>query len=222
MSAILNSARAGFSTAAQRNPAFLPGLEEITTARTAWSDGMTAIRNAEADRLSKTMAMEAKLATLTHKPDIETASLLDKWDLAIRTIAPQGSSLYIQLLPHGRETLTKGSSLQRTLALDYFSTRLSKQTDRPTLIALSDTSVKPFAASTTALRDAHALTKAKVRQLRGAQEQLRKDAAADLFSAVALGMRICKKTPHRVDELFNVHLLRRVPKKIPAGSPDNG
>jgi hypothetical protein len=55
--------------------------------------------------------------------------------------------------------------------------------------------------------------------LRGVQEGHRLTAAA-LYAMVALGMQVWRDTPERVDELFDVNLLRRPAQSAPAAPAD--
>ena len=220
MSAVLDNARGGFSAANNANPAFNAPLVEIDNARASWGYGLSAISNAEAYQLSKTTAVEDKLASLTRKPGIEENSPLESWDLIIRAVAPQGSTLYVLLLPHGRETLTKGTINERIDALQDFNIRLSEQTTKPTLIALSTDEVGSFAAAANTLRDAQIEAIAQTEEKRGEQEALRKASAAALYSAIGQGMSIYKATPERVDELFDVNLLRGNVQNIPGAVLD--
>lgn len=220
MTAVLNDAFIRLGAAATFDPAFLPALTEVTTARANWSAGMTAIANEEALQLSKTPAVEEKLASLTRKPDMETPSPLESWDNTIRSVAPQGSSLYILLLPHGRETLTKGSINERIDAIQHLATRLAAQATKPALITLGTAEVQPFANALGLLRSEQETAKANVADLRGAQETLRLDAAAALYYAVSIAMGVFRNTPSRVDEVFDVNLLRSSAQEIPVAPAD--
>lgn len=220
MTASLDDAFIRLTAAEALNPAFSNALAEVTTARTYWNAGMTAITNEEALRLSKTPAVEEMLASLTRKPDMETASPLESWDNTIRSVAPQGSSLYILLLPHGRETLTKGGINERIDAILAFALRLAAQAAKPALTTLGSAEVQPFADALELLRTQQETAMANVSNLRGVQENLRLEAAAALYYAVSVAMGVFRNTPARVDEIFDVNLLRSSAQEIPAAPAD--
>lgn len=220
MTAVLNDAFIRLGAAATFDTAFGPALAEVATARANWIAGMTAIANEEALQLSKTPAVEEKLASLTRKPDMETASPLESWDNTIRSVAPQGSSLYILLLPHGRETLTKGSIGERIDAIRDFALRLAAQAAKPALMTLGSAEVEPFATALETLRTEQETAKANVADLRGGQENLRLAAAAALYYAVSVAMGVYRFTPERVDEVFDVNLLRSSAQEIPVAPAD--
>ncbi len=133
---LLLNMEAQFEQAAEGNGAFQPALTSLTNQRTSWLYGNTSIINAEATQLSSTLAVEAKLESMSHKPDVDTPSPLDTWDNTIQAVAPKGGTLYKLLLPHGRETLTGGKIDDRVSELTAFALRLTQQGGQPTLVAL--------------------------------------------------------------------------------------
>ena len=211
---------AQFEQAAEGNAAFEPALSSLTNQRNTWGYGNTAIINAEATQLSSTLAVEAKLDSMSHKPDVDTPSPLDSWENTIEAVAPKGGTLYKLLLPHGRETLTGGKIDNRVSEMTAFTLRLTNQTAKPTLVDLGNGAVGAFRGSLETLRHTQELAKARVEELRGDQEALRLLATAAMYSAIGLGMQIYKDTPERVDELFDVNLLRGPGQEIPTAPID--
>ena len=124
------------AAAAILKPALAPANTAIIAASNAWNTGETTIATAEAIQLGATLSLHEKMAALTRKPDAETNSILEGWDVTILGLVPAGSALYTVLLPHGRETLTAGSLDEQIDAIRDFAARLALQSSKPTLVSL--------------------------------------------------------------------------------------
>lgn len=214
MSEILADTRPRLVAAAAAHAAFTPALALLDTAITNWEAGETAIANAEATLPARTLAFTEKLNSITHKPDADTNSPLETWDITIRSVVAYQGTTYMLLLPNGRETLTAGTYDARLDAGRDFAVRLSQQTGKATLIALGDT-VADFYTDARALRTAQNTAKTTLEDARLNQEPIRKAAAAALLNMIGVGLQVWKDTPELVDTLFDVALLRGAPQAIP-------
>ncbi|MEN9576692.1 MAG: hypothetical protein RL514_4547 [Verrucomicrobiota bacterium] len=215
MSEILADTRPRLAIAAASNAAFNPALALLDTASSAWEAGETRIANTEAAQLGATLAFQDKMDSLARKPDADTNSPLETWDVTIRgQVAFQGPT-YLLLLPQGRETLTAGTIDVRLDAGRDFGIRLSQQTGKQALIDLGVV-VTAFYNSARALRTAQNTAKSQLEDARMDQEPLRLQAAAALYNMVGVGMSVWRETPLLVDTLFDVSLLRGPTQEIPA------
>ena len=216
MGEILLATQALLIPAALAHPTLVPAQTAINTAIASWNVGETALANAEAAQLSSTPALTDKLASLTRKPDIDTNSVLDAWEIAILGVAAKGSTLYKLLLPYGRETLTTGTLDEQIDAIRDFGVRLANQATKPTLVSLGSTQVTPFAVAARALRTTQSNAKANVANARINLEILRKSSAAELYAMVGDAIRVFKGSPELVDSVIPVHLLRGPAQAVPA------
>ena len=172
MSELLADTRPRLAVAAATNALFNPPLVLLDSAITAWEAGETRIANGEAAQLGATLAFQDKLDSLTRKPDADTNSILETWDVTIRgQVAFQGPT-YLVLLPHNRETLTAGTNDARLDAGRDFGVRLSQQTGKQVLIDLGVV-VTTFYTSARALRTAQITAKSVLEDARMDQEPLR-------------------------------------------------
>ena len=219
MSEVLTDTLPRLTAAATLKPALAPALTALQTAINAWNTGETNVATAEAIQLGATLPLNEKLTSLTRKPDAETNSVLEAWELTLLGQAPSGSALYTVLLPHGRETVTTGSIDEQIDALRDFAARLALQVLKPTLLSLG-TTVGTFATTARTLRTAQLTAKTNVINARAAQEILRKNAAVELYNMAGLGISVFKATPQDVDTLFDVNLLRQPLQEIPAPPAD--
>ena len=220
MSEVLLDAFDHITAVSNTHPDMDPALTTITATLADWNAGETLLANAEASQMSATATLNDKMASLTRKPDINTNSLLESWDLTIRAVAPVGGTVYTLLLPHGRETVTGGPIDEQIDALRDFGQRLSQQTGQATLVTLGNGTVTPFATAARTLRTTQGTAMAIVEVLRSSQEALRVAAAAELYAMVGLGMQVFKANPLLVDDLFDVNLLRAPAQAIPAPPAD--
>ena len=215
MSEILADTRPRLATAATANALFNPPLVLLDAAIVAWEAGETLIANAEAAQLGATLAFQDKMDSLARKPDADTNSPLETWDVTIRgQVAFQGPT-YLLLLPQGRETLTAGSYDARLDAGRDFGVRLSQQTSKQVLVDLGVV-VTAFYTAARNLRNAQNTAKSVLDDARMDQEPLRLQAAAALYNMVGVGMSVWRATPLMVDTLFDVGLLRGSQQVIPA------
>ncbi|MES2659350.1 MAG: hypothetical protein V4689_12090 [Verrucomicrobiota bacterium] len=201
------------------NPDFLTALGRLQTAAAAWDSGETTIANAEAALPAATLAFEDKLASLTRKPDADSNSLLETWDNILRSQVAYRGPLYQTLLPGGRSSFTRLTLEARLDALRDFGIRLSGQNGKPALVALG-TTVATFSDAARVLRTAQTHAKSTLETARLAQETLRVHAARALYGLIGQGMSVWNDDPARVDTLWNVHLLRSTPRRIPAPPAD--
>jgi hypothetical protein len=215
MSEVLADTRPRLAIAAATNALFNPPLALLDTAIAAWEAGETLIANAEAAQPAATLAFLDKMESLSRKPDADTNSPLETWDVTIRSqVAFQGPT-YLLLLPQGRETLTAGSIDARLDAGRDFGIRLSQQTGKQVLIDLGVV-VSAFYTSVRNLRTAQSTAKSVLEDVRMDQEPRRLLAAAALFNMVGVGMTVWRETPLMVDTLFDIGLLRGSIQEIPA------
>ncbi len=219
MSEVLADTRPRLATAAAANPFFNAPLSVLDSAIAAWEVGETAIANAEANLPARTFAFKDKLDSITRKPDADTNSLLETWDITIRgQVAYQGPT-YMLLLPQGRETLTAGTLDARLDAGRDFGIRLAAQSTKPVLVTLGGT-VTTFYTAARALRTAQITAKGALDDARVQQEFLRKIAAAALINMVGAGLQVWKDATEMVDTLFSIALLRGDTQDIPAAPAD--
>ena len=215
MSELLADTRPRLAVAAAANALFNPPLVLLDSSIALWEAGETLIANAEAAQLSATLAFQDKIDSLARKPDADTNSPLETWDVGIRgQVAFQGPT-YLLLLPQGRETITIGTYDARLDAGRDFGIRLSQQTGKQVLIDLGVV-VSAFYTSACALRTAQTTAKSLLEDARMDQEPLRLLAAAALFNMVGVGMCVWRATPLLVDTLFDIGLLRGSMQEIPA------
>ena len=209
--------RAGAATAAF--PVFIGVMMNLSSAAASWNTGETLIANTDAALPGFTLAFDDKMASLTRKPDADTASLLESWDTTIRgQVAYQGPT-YLTLLPAGRETLTTGTREEQLDALRDFGLRLSAQTTKPVLVTLG-TTVTTFSNSVRALRTTQTTAKGALETARLAQEPSRLAAAAALYALIGQGMISWSTTPLQVDTLWDVNILRNAPQQVPPAPLD--
>lgn len=219
MSEILADTRPRLATAAVGNALFNPPLVLLDSAIAAWEAGETRIANAMAALPAATLAFMDKLDSLARKPDADTNSPLETWDVGIRgQVAFQGPT-YLLLLPHGRETLTAGTYDARLDAGRDFGVRLSQQTGKQVLIDLGVV-VTAFYTQARTLRNAQTTAKSVLEDVRVDQEPLRLAAAAALYNMVGVGMSVFRDTPLLVDTLFDVNLMRGSVQEVPAAPAD--
>ena len=214
MSEILADTRPRLVAAAAVHAAFIPALILLDSTTAAWEAGETLIANAEATLPARTLAFTEKLNSITHKPDADTNSPLETWDVTIRSAVAYQGTTYMILLPNGRETLTAGSYDVRLDAGRDFAIRLTQQVGKATLIALGSV-VADFYAAARTLRTAQATAKTTVEDTRLNQKPFRKACAAALLNMVGIGLQVWKDTPELVDTLFDVALLRGATQAIP-------
>lgn len=219
LSEILADTRPRLVLAAAAHAAFAPALLLLDSTTAAWEAGETVIANAEATLPARTLAFTEKLDSLTHKPDADTNSLLETWDITIRSVVAYQGTTYLQLFPNGRETLTAGTYDARLDAGRDFAIRLSQQVGKATLIALGET-VADFYTDARTLRTAQYTAKTAMEDARLNQEPLRLACAAALLNMVGVGLQVWNDTPELVDSLFDVALLRGVAQAIPAAPAD--
>lgn len=215
MSEILADTRPRLAVAASSNALFTPPLVLLDSSIALWEAGETLVANGEAAQLGATLAFQDKIDSLTRKPDADTNSPLETWDVTIRgQVAFQGPT-YLVLLPHGRETITTGTYDARLDAGRDLGVRLSQQTGKQVLIDLGVV-VSAFYTSARDLRIAQSTAKSVLEDVRMDQEPLRLLAAAALFNMVGVGMSVWRATPLMVDTLFDIGLLRGAIQEIPA------
>lgn len=220
MSEILVTTLPKVTPAAVLHPALAPSVTALNAISVSWNAGETVLANAEANQLGATMLCSEKLASLVRKPDSETNSVIEGWDMTIRGQVPYQGSVYTILLPSGRETITTGPIDEQIDAIRDFGTRLTAQgASKPTLMSLG-TVVTTFATAARTLRTAQLNAKTSVDLARVALETIRFNAAAELFAMVGVGMGVFKTNPEQVDSLFDVALLRGGQQSIPGAPAD--
>lgn len=215
MSEVLADTVPRATTAIAGNAAFAAVMGALTGAANSWSAGETLLANAEAAQPAATYAFDDKMASLTRKPDADTSSLLEGWDIAIRGQVSYQGPVYMLLLPQGRETVTAGTIEQQLDALRDLGVRLTAQAAKPALVTLGGV-VTTFATAARALRTAQTNAKSAVAAAREAQEARRLTAAAALYALVGQGIVTWAATPSLVDTLWDVNLLRSTGKEVPA------
>ena len=219
MSEVSFDVKPRIAAAAAAHPGLVPIRDALLSLDAAWSGAESAVANAGAGQISATFAFHDKITSLTRKPDADTNSPLDIWDLTIGGQVAFGGATYLYLLPHGRETLTLGSYEQRLDAIRDFGLRLAEQTAKPVLVALGAT-VTTFYNQAHALRDFQATRKTALDNARTDQEAVRLLLAAGLYKMVGDGIGIWSATPLKVDSLFDVNMLRNPAQTIPAPPAD--
>jgi hypothetical protein len=219
MSEILADTRPRLAQVTEGDSRFDPALVMLDEMIAEWDAGETVVANAEAALPGRTLAFEDKLESITRKPDADTNSLLETWDVIIRSAVAYQGPTYLALLPNGRETLTVGSYDVRLDAGRDFAIRLSQQAGKPTLIALG-TTVGSFYNAARTLRTQQLTAKTELEEARAQQELLRVKAAGVLLNMVGLGLQVWHDTPAQVDTLFSVSLLRGGTQTLPAAPAD--
>lgn len=192
---------------------------ELISSSAAWDAAETITTNLEAALKSATLALDEKFLSLTQKPNADTNSIIETWDITIRTAVAYQGVTYTLLLPRGRETITTGTIEEQLDALRDFGVRLGEQTGKPTLIALG-TTVTTFATAARALRTAQTTKKTQLENSRNDLEALRILNCEILFAAVGTGMIVWRSTPEKVDDLFSLSLLRGSVLQAPEAPTD--
>ena len=137
MGEVLADTRPRLALAQSTNAGFTAILATLDAVIASWNTAETARANAEAALPASTFALNDKLASLTRKPDADTNSLIEGWDVTIRGVVAFQGPVYQLLLPDGRETLTKGTIEAQIDAGRDFGTRLTNQgPSKPTLVSL--------------------------------------------------------------------------------------
>jgi hypothetical protein len=198
---------------------FTPKVEKFTTLTANFHDGAQLLAMAEAALPACTEAFVDKLASLTRKPDVDTNSILDSWEHELTGEVTRQGPTYMKLLPSGRGTLTSGSLTEQVDSLERFAMGLEALGDKPKLAALGST-VAAFHSQVVGLREAQLDAKSKIETAYTAQETLRKQLAAAMYGVVGQGMAVWSETPERVDDLFDVNILRHPPQAVPAAPAD--
>ena len=219
MGEVLADTRPRLALAQFTNAGFTAALTALDAVIALWNPAETARANAGAALPAATYSLTDKLASLTRKPDADTNSLLEGWDVTIRGQVAYQGPVYQLLLPNGRETLTNGTIETQIDAGRDFGIRLTAQVLKPTLVSLG-TTVTTFYTATRALRTAQTNAKSAVETALTALEPLRAQAAAALYGMAGTGMSLWTTTPDRVDTLFDVNLLRNGAQTVPAAPAD--
>ena len=215
MGEVLADTRPRLALAQVTNAGFTTILATLDAIIAAWNTAETARANAEASLPAATYSLTDKLASLTRKPDADTNSILEGWDVIIRGQVAYQGPVYTLLLPNGRETLTTGTIETQIDAGRDFGIRLTNQgPSKPALQSLG-TTVTGFYTTTRTLRTAQTSSKSAIETALAAMEPLRLQAAAALFAMVGTGMSLWSATPDRVDTLFDINLLRGPVQEIP-------
>ncbi|MEO7932458.1 MAG: hypothetical protein ABIT76_04790 [Chthoniobacterales bacterium] len=215
MSELIDSTLPRITAAALLHPALAPAQAAIAAVATSWSAGETLAVNTFAAQVGATFAFTDRLDSLTRKPDADTNSPLETWDTTIRGAVAYNGPTYKELLPHGRDTLTIGTTEDRLDALRDFGVRLSQQTAKPALVALGVT-VTSWSDSARALRTSQTTKMTAADNAQNAMEPLRVAAAAALYGMVGLGMSVFQGDPAQVDTLFDINVLRSPVQPVPA------
>ena len=219
MSEILADVMPRIVPAAAAHAELIPARDLLISMNAAWDAVDTLLANGEAGQIGATFAFEDKLRSLTRRPNADTNSPLESWDLVIGGQTAFGSALYKTLLPRGRETITTGTYVQQLDAIHDFSLRLTAQVAKPVLVTLGGT-VLAFYNAALALRNAQNTLKTSVENFRTDQEGVRKLCAAALFGMVGLGEWVFRNTPLLVDTLFDVNILRQPAQFVPGPPAD--
>lgn len=202
-------------------PEFAGILGELEAAAAGWNAGETALSSAEAGLPAASLAFDDRMRALRRKPDAESNSLLEGWEARIRAEVAYRGTVYRELLPQGRGTLTAGSREEQLDALAALGERLAGQVTRPGLVALG-AEVTGFYEEVRGLREAQTRAKAALEVARGNQEKLRVAAAAALYGLIGQGMVVWRATPGRVETLWDVNLLRPRRMKTPGAPGETG
>lgn len=218
-SEIISDAKPKLTFAATQDARFNTILGELTSSSAAWDVAETIETNCTAALTSATLALDEKLLSLTQKPNADTNSIIVTWDTTIISQVAQGGTTYTYLLPHGRETLTKGSIEQQLDAGRDFAARLAEQLTKPILIALGLT-VATFYTAARTLRTTQTTCKTRLTDARRDLEAFRILNCEILYAMVGTGMTVYRTTPERVDDLFSITLLRGSVQTIPEAPTD--
>ena len=215
MSELLDSTLPRITAAAVAHPALAPSQVAIAAIATNWNTGESLATNTFAAQVSATYAFTDRLLSLTRKPDADTNSPIETWDSTIRSAVAFNGPTYMYLLPHGRDTLTGGTTSDQLDAVRDFGTRISEQTTKPALVALG-TTVSAWATATRGLRTSQTTKITAADSAQNAMEPLRVSAAAALYGMVGLGMSVFLNDPSQVDTLFDINILRSPALAVPA------
>ena len=207
------------AAAAADHPDLVPINNVLISTYAAWGAADSVVANAAASQESATFAFESKMASLTRKPSDESNSPIVTWDTTIVSQVAEGGTIYRELLPNGRETLTAGTYHQRLEALKDFGTRLAAQTAKPVLVTLG-TTVTAFYTDAKALRDFQSNRKTALDNGRVDLEAMRVLISEDIYSMIGYGIVVFKKTPLLVDTLWDVEMLRNPAQFVPAAPAD--
>jgi type II secretory pathway pseudopilin PulG len=219
MDAILDDTVTRATNATAGNPAFSGVIATLDMMAGAWKGGWISLLVQEAALPGKSLAFDEKMAALTRKPDADTPSLLDSWLNTLEGQVAKGGTVYVSLLPTGREAFTTGSRGEQLNNLDQFAIALQAQTTKPLLVTLGGT-VATFATEARALRNVQTDAKGDIELARTTQEGYRKQAAAALYALIGQGMVVWNETPELVDNLFDVNILRDPPQDVPLAPAD--
>ncbi len=188
-------------------PVFTTAMTNLRAAASAWDAGEMVLTNAEAALPGASLAFMSKMAGLTRKPDADTSSLLEIWDMTVRGQVAYRGPVYRTLFPRGRRALTRGSPEELLGALRALGMQLTAQIGWPVLVALG-AAVTTFSDAARMLRTAQTRAKAELEAARLAQESCRVAAAGALYALIGQGMATWSGNPAQVDTLWNVNLVR--------------
>ncbi len=192
---------------------------ELISGYAAWGAVETVVANASAGQIGATAAFEDFMASLTRKPNIDTNSPIDAWELIIAPVYAYGSPSYITLLPQGRATVTAGTYQQRLDALRDLGLRLAAQAGKPTLIALG-TTVTSFFNQASAKRDFQNNRKSAVENGRIDMEAVRRLLCKKFYKMIGVAMDVFEDTPLLVDSVWDVNILRNPAQSVPTAPAD--
>ena len=198
---------------------FVPFYNMLLSTNAAWEAADNVVANAAAGQESATFAFESKMMSLTRKPNDETNSPIVTWTNIIIAHVAEGGTIYRDLLPDGRETLTAGTYVQRLQALKTFGERLAAQTTLPALVTLG-TTVTAFYTDAKARRDFQSNRKTALDNGRVDLEAMRMQMSEDVFGTLGFGMFFYRRTPLLVDTLWDVEMLRNPAQFVPAAAAD--
>jgi hypothetical protein len=209
MGEILRDHLPKLASVAAHHPEFATVAGETAALLETWQALENEVTNCEALAPALNMGFVDKMESLTRKPDVETNSILEAWDIVIRGTVARGGRIYKSLLPHSRETLTVGTVHERLVAMKGFAMRLGEQETKPALVALGVT-VMDFYNLLDGLHSAVVDARNLLASKRADLEHLRRTVAAQLFRNVGQAMMIWN-TPaniRRIEDLFDLALLR--------------
>ena len=218
-SEIIADAKPKIAFAVTQDARFTDINNEFISSSAAWDAAETITTNLEAALKSATLALDERFLSLTQKPNADTNSIIETWDITIRTVVAYQGVTYTLLLPRGRETITIGTIEEQLDALRNFGVRLSEQAGKPALITLG-TTVTTFANAARALRTAQTTKKTQLDNSRNDLQALRILNCEILFAVVGTGMVVWRSTPEKVDDLFSVSLLRGSVLQSPGAPTD--
>ena len=201
------------------HPKFAEVNSELISLDAAWNAVETVVANASAGQIGATAAFEDFMASLTRKPNIDTNSPIDAWELIIAPVYAYGSPSYKTLLPQGRETVTGGTYQQRLDALRDLGLRLAAEAGKPTLIALG-TTVTTFFNQAKAKRDFQNNRKNAVDNGRIDMEAVRRLFCAKFYKMIGVAMEVFENTPLLVDSVWDVNIIRDPAQVVPAAPAD--